>query len=198
MFSTWHALRSFKDLNRRTVADKVLRDKTFNVAKNPKYDGYQRELTSMVHKHFDKKISAGTVNNEITSNAELVEELRKPINRQFKKRKLNWPVIDNIWGTDLVDMQLINKVKKGFTFLLYVIDIYIKYVWDIPLKDKKGVTITNAFQKILDESNCKPNKTWVDKGSEFYKRSMKSFLQNNDREMYSTHDEGKHYWWKFF
>ena len=88
-------------------------------------------------------------------------------------------------------MQLISKFNKGFRFLLCVIDIYSKYARNIPLKDKKGIKITNAFQKILAESNCKPNKIWVDKGSEFYNRSMKSFLQNNDVEMYSTYNEGK-------
>ena len=71
-------------------------------------------------------------------------------------------------------MQLISKSNKGFRFLLCVIDIYSKYAWVIPLKDKKGITITNAFQKILKESNRKPNKIWVDKGSEFYNKSMKS------------------------
>ena len=70
-------------------------------------------------------------------------------------------------------MQLTNKFNKGFTFLLCVIYIYSKYAWVIPLKDKKGIMITNAFQKILDKSNRKPNKIWVDKGSEFYNRSMK-------------------------
>ena len=74
-------------------------------------------------------------------------------------------------------MQLINKINKDFWFLFWVIDIYNKYDWVIPLKDKKGITITNAFQKILDESNRKPNKTWVDKASEFYNRSMKSRLE---------------------
>ena len=59
------------------------------------------------------------------------------------------------------------------------------------LKDKKGIPITNAFQKTLKESNCKPNKIWVDEGSEFYNRSMKSWLEKNDIEMYSTHNEGK-------
>ena len=88
-------------------------------------------------------------------------------------------------------MQLISKFNKGFRFLLCVIDIYSKYAWVIPLKDKKGITITNAFQKILDESNCKVNKIWVDKASGFYNKSMKSFLQNNDIEMYSTHNQGK-------
>ena len=68
---------------------------------------------------------------------------------------------------------LISKFNQGFRFLLGIIDIYSKYPWFIPLKDKKGVTITNAFQKILDESNRKPNKIWVDKGSQFSNRSMK-------------------------
>ena len=66
-----------------------------------------------------------------------------------------------------------------------------KYPWLIPLKDKKGITITNAFQKVLKESHSKPNKIWVDKGSEYFNRSMKSFLQNNNIEMHSLHNEGK-------
>ena len=74
-------------------------------------------------------------------------------------------------------MQLISKSNKGFRFLLCVIDIYSKYACVIPLKDKKGITITNAFQKILKESNRKANKIWVDKGIEFYNRSMKSWLE---------------------
>ena len=70
-------------------------------------------------------------------------------------------------------MQLLNKFNKWIRFLLCAIDIYSKYAWAIPLKDKKGIIITNAFQKFLDESNFKPNEIWVDKGSEFYNRSMK-------------------------
>ena len=87
-------------------------------------------------------------------------------------------------------MQLISKFNKGFRFLLCVIDIYSKYVWVIPLKDKKGITITNAFHKILKESNRKPDQIRVNKGSEFYNRSMKSWLEKNDIEMYSTHNGG--------
>ena len=93
-------------------------------------------------------------------------------------------------GTDLADMQSICKFKKGFRFSLCVVDNYIQYACVIPLKDKTGITTTNVFQKVLDESYRTPNKIWIDKGSEFYNRSMKSFLQNNDRQMYSTH-EGK-------
>ena len=69
-------------------------------------------------------------------------------------------------------MQLISKFNKGFRFLLCVIDVFSKYAWVVPLKVKKGVSIVNAFQKILDDSNRKPNKIWVDKGSEFYDDSF--------------------------
>ena len=108
--------------------------------------------------------------------------------RKLKKRKVQSPFIDNIWGANLADMLLINKFNKGIRFLLFVIDIYSKYNWLIPLK---GITIINAFQKILEESNRKPNKIWVDKGSKFYNSSMKSQLEKNDIKTYSTHNEGK-------
>ena len=88
-------------------------------------------------------------------------------------------------------MQLISKFKKGFKFLLCVIEIDSKYAWVFPLKDKKGVSIVNAFQIIFKKSNRKPNKIWVDKGGEFYNRLMKSWLEKNDIEMYSAHNEGK-------
>ena len=88
-------------------------------------------------------------------------------------------------------MQLISKFNKGFRFLLCFIHIHSKYAWVVPLKDKKGVTTVNAFQSILKKSNRKPNKSWVDKGGEFYNRSMKSWLEKNDIEMESTHNEGK-------
>ena len=88
-------------------------------------------------------------------------------------------------------MQLISKFNKGFRFLLCVIDIFSKYAWVIPLKDKKGISIADAFQKILNKSGRKPNKMWVDKGSEFYNNSFKKWLKDNDIEMYSIHNEGK-------
>ena len=94
-------------------------------------------------------------------------------------------------AAELPDIQLISKFNKGFRFLLCVIDIYSKYAWVFPLKDKKGVSIVAAFQSILKKSNRKPDKIWVDKGSEFYNRSMKSWLEKNNIEMYSTRNEGK-------
>ena len=89
---------------------------------------------------------------------------------------------------DLADMQLISKFNEAFSFLLCVVDIFCKYAWVVPLKDKKGITITNAFQKILKESDRKPNKVWVDRGSEFYNSSFK---KDNGIEMYSIHNEGQ-------
>ena len=88
-------------------------------------------------------------------------------------------------------MQLISKFNKGFRFLLCVIDIFSKYAWVVPLKDKKGISIVNAFQKILKESDRRPNKIWVDKGSEFYNNFFKKWSKDNDIEMYSIHIEGK-------
>ena len=88
-------------------------------------------------------------------------------------------------------MQLISKFNKGFRFLLCVIDIFSKYAWIVPSKDKKCVSIVNALQKILDDSKRKPNKTWVEKGSKFYNGSMKLWLQDNNIKIYLTDNEEK-------
>ena len=87
-----------------------------------------------------------------------------------------------MWDAGLADMQLITKFNKGFRFSLCVIDIFSKYAWVVPLKDKKGV---------LDDSHRKPNKIWVDKGSEFYNSFFKKWLKDNDIKMYSIHNEGQ-------
>ena len=72
------------------------------------------------------------------------------------------------------------------------IDLFSKYEWVVPIKDKRGFSIVNAFKKILSDSNRKPNKIWVDQGSEFYNKSFKDFLKINNIEMYSTYNEGKY------
>ena len=118
------ACEDFKDLKKGTTADKVLRDKAFNIAKNPKHHGYQRGLASMFYKCFDKKTkgSSVTLSNKpaiksIPQNEQLADELHKPIIWKFKKRKVNSALKDNIWTADLADMQLISKFNKGFKFL---------------------------------------------------------------------------------
>ena len=140
-------------------------DKTFNIAKNPKYDGYQRGLASMIYKFFDKKSTGSGVSIPFEFNKQLAKELHKPIIRNLKKRTVYTGFRDIIWGADIADMQLISNFNKGVRFLLCVIDIFSKSAWVVPLKDKKGVSIVDDFQKILDNSGRKPNKIWVDKGS---------------------------------
>ena len=115
----------------------------------------------------DKSLSGSGVNIPLEFNEQLAKELHKPIIKEFKKRKVYSGFKDNIWGSDLADMQLKSKFNKGFRFLLCVIDIFSKYAWVVSLKDKKGVSIIDAFQKILDKLARKPNKIWVDKGREF-------------------------------
>ena len=90
------------------------------------------------------------------------------INQLLKNLEKLYPSFKgNIWDADLADMQLIRTFNKKLRFLLCVIDLFSKYAWGLPLKDKKGVTIANAFQNILNDSKRKLNKIWVDKGSEF-------------------------------
>ena len=119
----------------------------------------------MVYKFFDKKTKGSGVTlvnksaiKSIPQNEQLAEELHKPIIKKLKKRKVYSAFKDNIWAADLADVRLISKFNEGFRFLLCVIDIYSKYAWVVPLKDKKDVSIVNAFQSILHKSNRKPNK----------------------------------------
>ena len=112
----------------------------------------------------------------------LLENLKKKVYSAFK---------DNVWDADLADMQLLSKYNKGIRFLSCVSDIFSKYAWVFPLKDKKGISIVKTFQSILKKSNRKPNKIWVYKGSEFYNAYFKKWLRDKDIVMYSTHNEGK-------
>ena len=101
----------------------------------------------MVCKFFDKKSRGSGIVNE--PNYQLANELHKPIIRKFKKRKVYSSFRDNIWGADLADMQSLSKTNKGIKYLLCAIDLFSKCAWVVPLKDKRGITIVNAFQKII-------------------------------------------------
>ena len=216
------AYADHKDLINRTETNKVLRDKAFDIASNPKYDGYQRGLASMVYTFFDKKSTAEPtagpsalarsslertgsgfkkLKNPRKSTAEpsalarnssiLADERHQPIIRKFSKRKVYSQFKDNIWGVDLADMQSLSRENKGIKYLLCAIDLYSKYAFVIPLKDKKGISIVNAFNKIIKQSNRKPNKIWVDQGGEFYNNVFEKWLSDNNINMYSTYNEGK-------
>ena len=127
-----------------------------------------------------------TGNNKI-----LAEELHKPVIKKFNKRKVYSQFRDNIWGVDLADTQSLGKNNKSNKYLLCAIDLFSKYAFFVPLKDKKGISIVNAFNKIIKQSNRKPNKIWVDQGGEFFNRIFKKWLSDNDIIMYSTYNEGK-------
>ena len=104
----------------------------------------------------------------IQNNKILAEELHKPVIKKFNKRKVYSQFRDNIWGVDLADMQSLSKKNKGIRYLLCAIDLFRKYAFVVPLKDKKGISIVNALNKIIKQSNRKPNKIWIDQGGEFY------------------------------
>ena len=188
------AYANHKDLINRTEADKVLKDKAYNIAGNPEY-GYQRGLASMVYKFFDKKstgsgIATAGPSTLARSSSLLADELHKPIINKFNKRKVYSQFKDNIWGVDLAVMQSLSRKNKDIKYLSCAIDLF-KYAFVIPMKDKKGISIVNASKKIVKQSNRKPNKIWVDQGGEFYNNVFKKWLSDNDIIMYSTYNEGK-------
>ena len=134
------AYGDFKDIKRRTASDKILKDKAFNIARNLKYDGYQRGLACMHCDFLDKNSKGSGINIPLDFNEQLAKELHKPIVRNLKKRTVYSGFKDNIWGADLSHMQLISKFNKGFRFLSCVIDSFSKCAWVVPLKDQKGIT----------------------------------------------------------
>ena len=107
-----------------------------------------------------------------SSSSILADELHKPIINKFNKRKVYSQFKDNIWGVDLADKQSLSRKNKGIKYLLCAIDLYSKYAFVIPLKDK-GISIVTAFNEIIKQSNRKPNKIWVDQGGEFYNNVFK-------------------------
>ena len=163
------AYEDFKGLERRTASDRILRNKAFNIAKNPNYDEYERGLGSMVYTFLDKK-SAGSgvnanVNKSTINNKKLAQELHKTIIRKLKKT------------------QFIQDSKKIFccVSLIFFVNMLGLSLWKI----KK------LREKILKKSNGKPKKLWAGKGSEFDHSFVKSWLKDNDIEMYSINNEGK-------
>ena len=134
---------------------------------------------SIVSKLIGKKVKFGW---ELKKS--LAEELHKPVRRKFKKRRVLVNGIDKIWAADLVDMQAFFKFNRGVKYLLAVIDVFSKYGWLIPLKDKMGKSVASALKTIFKER--KPEKMWVDKGKEFYNKHVKDLI-----ELYSTENEEK-------
>ena len=157
------AYAKYKDVENRLISDQKLRNRAYDFASNPKYDGYQRGLASMVYAFFDSKVApldkktmSGKGNAKHSSlertnevDKILAEELHKPVIKKFNKRKVYSQFKDKLWEVDLSDMQPLSKKNKGIKYLLCVIDLFSKCAFVVPLKDKKGVSIVNAFNKTI-------------------------------------------------
>ena len=124
-------------------------------------------------------------------NDQLADELHKQIRKTYKRRRVIVNGIDEIWSADLVEMQEFAKQNNSYRYLLTVIDLFSKYAWSIPLKDKTGKATEEAFRKIVNESGRMPNKLWVDDGKEFYNKNVDKWLKENNIDRYSTFNEGK-------
>ena len=140
---------------------------------------------------FDKKptllnkSSRSGVANE--PNYQLANELHTQITKKFKKTNVYSSFGDNVWGVNLADMQSLRKYNKRIKYLLCALDILSKYAWAVSLKNKKGSSIVNAFQKVIPEGR-KPNKIWVYQGSKFYSNLFNRFLKINNIDMYSKYN----------
>ena len=144
------AYAKYKDRANRRQSDTVLKNKALKIAADPRINEYQRGLASTVHKFFNERTKGSGINKEgnLLVNSQLAEELHKPIIKNFKRRKVYSSFKDNIWDVDLADMQLISKYNKGIRYPLCIIDLFSRYAWAIPLKNKKGGSIVEGFEDI--------------------------------------------------
>ena len=125
--------------------------------------------------------------NNTTWTDQLADELHKPIIKNFPKRKVYANGIDKIWAADLVEMQAFSNFNRGVRYLLTVIDVFSKYDWMLPLKDKTRKSVADTFKEIFKKSEQKPEKLCTDKGREFYNKHVKEL----DVELYYTENEEK-------
>ena len=150
-----------------------------------------REIVAMMDIKEHYKCLEKKTGSRISVDEQLAEELHKPVIKKFKIRKVYARFKDNIWAADLAEMEPLSSKNKHVKYLLCVIDVFTKYVWVKLLKVKKGKTVLNVFIEIVNESNRKRNKLWVDQGREFYNKLMQEWLDNNDILIYSTYSESK-------
>ena len=147
-----------------------------------------------------RKLGLGVASGKVKKNAQnltweekLADELHKPIRRNFPKRRVIVHNVDDIWCSDLVDMQKLSKWNKGYKYLLMVLDLFSKYGWIVPLKTKTGLEVSKAFESIFKKAKgkAKPTKLWVDKRKEYYNKNVLYLLAKNNIEIYSTENEEK-------
>ena len=174
MFCSWCSIFYSKDLGKQTISDKILKDRAFEIARNCNYDGYQRALVSMVYKFFDKKTGLG-----VSLNEQLTEKLYKPV-KKFKRREVFVRFKDNIWAAGLSEMESLSLKNKNVKYLLCVINVFTRYAWVKHLEDKIGKAVFIVFTEIVNESNRKPSKLWVDQGREIYNKLIQEWLDKNN------------------
>ena len=180
-------LKNNDTATRNAVCDKNMLQEMKDIYNPTLRERMERGLVSTLigtKKRFGWGVTMGTGYIKKKKFSTLAEELHKPIKRNFTKRRVFVNGIDKIWAADLADMTALSKYNEGYRFLLLVIDIFSKYGWIIPLKNKQGVTVADALKKIFEER--RPGKLWVDKGKEFYNNNVKGLV-----EIYSTENEEK-------
>ena len=178
------------DTKVRNISDIALAYRSDEIAKNHMYDDVQRKDANFISGIMKTKAKFGLgVKKEW--NEELADELHAPVKRKFKRRRVISYDVDDIWSCDLVEMQEWSKQNKGYRYMLNVIDVHSKYAWSIPLKDKTGKTVLDAFKQIVHSSGRTPDHIWVDEGKEFYNKLMDEWIKENDIIRYSTHGEHK-------
>jgi len=174
----------------RNISDIALAHRADEIANNPMYDDVQRKDAKFISGIMKTKAQYGFgIKKEW--NEELADELHAPVRRKFKRRRVISYGVDDVWSCDLVEMQEWSKQNKGYRYMLNVIDVHSKYAWSIPLKDKTGKTVLEAFKQIVESSGRKPDHIWVDEGKEFYNKNIDEWIKENNIIRYSTHGEHK-------
>jgi transposase InsO family protein len=178
------------DTKVRNISDIALAHRADEIANNPMYDEAQRKDANFISGIMKTKAKFGLgVKKEW--NEELADELHAPVRRKFRRRRVISYDVDDVWSCDLVEMQEWSKQNKGYRYMLNVIDVHSKYAWSIPLKDKTGKSVLDAFKQIVSSSGRKPDHIWVDEGKEFYNKHMDEWIKEHNIIRYSTHGEHK-------
>lgn len=194
------AYNLYKDREKRNIADRILADKALKIAQDARKNGYERAWAALVYKTFcegglTSKFQGGklTARKKDGPSSEtlkqLAEELHKPARRKFPRRRVRVQFVDETWGMDLVDLQKLNGQNDGYRYILSVIDIFSKYAWAVPVKNKSGNSVFNAFTKIINDSARQPKNIWVDEGTEFYNSTFTKWLNKNGVKIYSTYED---------
>ena len=121
----------------------------------------------------------------------ITKEIFTPVKINFPRIKIVTHYKDECWSIDLIDRSNLSQYNKGYKFIFTIIDNHTKYAWAVPIKNKQGSTITDAFKNIITKSKRKPHRVWSDRGKEFYNSQMLNYLKQNEIEIYSTYSDLK-------